>query len=250
MDPTDAYDQYETYEHYNDLVKEYMGSDTGSFMLTSNWIYSYFDYALRGYTLTNLGISSLAVFLILLLLMDMRLAFFIMLIILGIDAGLFGWMYILGMDLNTISFCQLCMAVGLTVDYVIHMVHAVAETKLDKNNNGYAVRIDKAMKSTGGSVMKGALTTFVGATVLAFANSAAFRSFFYLLAGIIVVASAFGLLFAPALMGLMPFIYSGIDELHVEHNELQTNIQEYQGVSMTTNTDVDDDQDDEYADAI
>ena len=133
----------------------------------------------------------------------------------------------------------------LTVDYVIHMVHAIAEMKLDPNNDGYDRRIKFAFIETGGSVVKGAVTTFVGASVLAFAGSVAFRSFFYMLAGIIIVAVLFGILFAPAVMGQMPFIYYGLDKLHTGvdhgHNALQ-----YEEVPMTTATDVDD----EYSDAI
>ena len=133
----------------------------------------------------------------------------------------------------------------MTVDYVIHMVHAIAEMKLDPNNNGYDRRIKFAMVETGGSVIKGSVTTFVGASVLAFAGSVAFRSFFYLLAGIIIVAVLFGIIFAPAVMGLMPFIYSGLDKLHAaDHGH---NVLEYEEVAMTTTTDIDDD---EYADAI
>ena len=64
--------------------------------------------------------------------------------------------------------------------------------------------------------MKGAATTFLGALVMAFSSSEGFRSFFYMLAGIIIVASAFGIILAPALMGQMRLIYSGLDEDNVE----------------------------------
>ena len=246
-EPKDEIASYESYESYNELIRDELGQDTECFIFTNGWVYSYFDYALRSYTFQNLLISSLAVLIILILLMDIRLAFFIMCVILLIDVCIFGWMYMVGIDLQTISFCQLCMAVGLTVDYVIHMVHAIAEMKLDPNNNGYDRRIKFAMIETGGSVIKGAVTTFVGASVLAFAGSVAFRSFFYMLAGIIIVAVLFGLIFAPAVMGLMPFIYSGLDKLHAEVDHNGHNVLEYEEVAMTTATDIDDD---EYADAI
>eukprot|EP00483_Globobulimina_turgida_P005819 UN05829 len=158
--------------------------------------------------------------------MDIRLAIFIMVVIVGIDVCLFGWMYMVGIKLQPISFAQLCMAVGLTVDYVIHMTHAIAEVKLDENNNTYGNRIKTAFILTGSSVIKGAFTTFVGASVLAFAQSLAFRMFFNMLAGIIIVASCFGLLFGPAVMGQLSFIYSGLDVLHYEMEEEEQQVVE------------------------
>eukprot|EP01083_Nonionella_stella_P099692 280302_1 len=146
LESSDGMKQYDSYLLYNGLMEEEMGN---GFMIESQWIHSYFDHALKSYTLNNIIISLCAVLLTLLLLMDMRVAIFIMVIIVCIDVCLFGWMYLLAIDLQAISFCQLCMAVGMTVDYVIHMVHAIA------SHNG---RIRVAMLQTGRSVIKGAFT--------------------------------------------------------------------------------------------
>ncbi len=57
---------------------------------------------------------------------------------------------------------------------------------------------------------KGALTTFIGVAALAFSQSAAFRIFFKMLVGIIVIALAHGVILTPALLGECSFVYSGI----------------------------------------
>eukprot|EP01083_Nonionella_stella_P181658 651444_1 len=212
LQPSEELKRYDCYLFFNGLVDEVMGVDsksfTKSFMMQEEWTYFYLAYALKGYTVKNLIVAACAVLVILVFLMDIRLAVFIMFIILCIDVCLFGWMYLVGIDLQVVSFAQLCMAVGLTVDYVIHMVHAIAAVELKAEDDGYEKRIRVAMLGTGSSVIKGAFTTFLGASVLAFSNSYAFRSFFMMLAGIIIIASLFGLVVAPALMGQFPCIYS------------------------------------------
>ena len=57
---------------------------------------------------------------------------------------------------------------------------------------------------------KGALTTFIGVAALAFSRSEAFRIFFKMFVGIIVIALAHGMVLTPALLGECRFIYSGI----------------------------------------
>eukprot|EP01083_Nonionella_stella_P076633 208927_1 len=84
---------YDSYLFYNDLMDEVMGTNSKSFIMQEDWIYKYLDWALKEYTLKNLIVASCAILVILIFLMDIRLAFFIMMIILCIDVCLFGWMY-------------------------------------------------------------------------------------------------------------------------------------------------------------
>eukprot|EP01083_Nonionella_stella_P206387 750752_1 len=155
LQPSEELKRYDCYLFFNGLVDEVMGVDsksfTKSFMMQEEWTYFYLAYALKGYTVKNLIVAACAVLVILVFLMDIRLAVFIMFIILCIDVCLFGWMYLVGIDLQVVSFAQLCMAVGLTVDYVIHMVHAIAGMRLKEDDNGYATRIRLAMLGTGSS---------------------------------------------------------------------------------------------------
>eukprot|EP01084_Bolivina_argentea_P266602 452211_1 len=132
------------------------------------------------------------IFVILLILLDFKLCLFVLIVIIMIDIDLFGWMYINDIPLDTVSYIQLVMSVGLTVDYVLHMVLQIYITK---NNN-----IKIAFDNIGISVMKGAWTTFLGALCLVFSSSQAFRVFFKMFVGIILIAVTHGLLLTPAIL--------------------------------------------------
>ena len=64
------------------------------------------------------------------------------------------------------------------------------------------------MKDIGIDVGKGALTTFLGVMCLAFSKSGAFRVFFFMFCGIVVIAIFHGLLLVPALLGEMKWLYT------------------------------------------
>ena len=93
----------------------------------------------------------------------------------------------------------------MTIDYVIHVTHAIADAQ-PANKDDYNSRIKIAMEEMGVGVAKGAWTTFLGAVALIFSQSAAFRTFFYMFSGIIIVACAHGMLLVPAIMGEIPYL--------------------------------------------
>ena len=112
------------------------------------------------------------------------------------------------------------MFIQLTVDYVIHITHAIAEAKpefdinysLNSHNKIYDAKLSIALSEMGASVIKGSYTTFLGALALIFSQSQAFRIFFYMFTGIITIAVAHGIILTPALMGERRFVYAGIDD--------------------------------------
>lgn len=64
------------------------------------------------------------------------------------------------------------------------------------------------MCEMGVGVVKGAWTTFLGVFSLIFSSSAGFRGFFYVFAGIILVAVANGLFFVPSVLAELPCLYN------------------------------------------
>merc|ERR1712176_361745 len=165
----------------------------------------------------NMIFAAIGVAMVLFVFLDLRMALFIVAILASIDAHLFGWMWLFDISLDTLAYGELVMAVGLTVDYVIHITHAIADAKpkdIDHltGNELYKQKLRIAMLEMGTSVLKGSFTTFLGVCALIFSQSQAFRIFFLIFSGIIVVAVAHGMLLAPALLGEMRFIYVGIGE--------------------------------------
>eukprot|EP01083_Nonionella_stella_P265694 899724_1 len=108
------------------------------------------------------------------------------------------------------------MAVGLTVDYVIHTTHAIIDEMVgleEVNDMIYAEKLRIAMVNTGTSVLKGAFTTFLGVIALAFSQSQAFRIFFLMFLGIIIIAMAHGIILVPAVLGEIKYVYQGIQHM-------------------------------------
>ena len=110
-----------------------------------------------------------------------------------IDLNLLGVMYWWGVSVSCVSFVTLVMSVGLSVDYCVHVGHAFAHS-LSGSPNERAV---EALRVMGGSVLKGGFTTLLGACVLAFSSSNAFRVFFKMLFATVVLGLVHGLVALP-----------------------------------------------------
>lgn len=110
-----------------------------------------------------------------------------------------------GVALDTLSYGQLVMSVGLTVDYIIHISAAISDAKVQSDN--YEQRLNVAFHEMGIGVAKGALTTLLGTMALIFSESLAFRNFFFMVTGIIIVSVLHGFLLIPAILAECPFIY-------------------------------------------
>jgi hypothetical protein len=101
------------------------------------------------------------------------------------------------------------IAVGLSVDYVVHLGHAYEHSTGPK-----AERAAAALREIGMSVFRGGGSTFLGIILLAFAQSAVFRLFFKMLFSIIILGMSAGLMLFPALVSLI-----GADVLDVNAPE-------------------------------
>merc|ERR1712083_1192110 len=122
-------------------------------------------------------------------------------------------MWMLGLAMGGTVYIQCVMAVGLTVDYMIHITHSFAEALPEgdvstmSHHEIYAAKLEIAMNSMGVSVCKGAFTTFVGVLCLALAHAEAFRIFFKMFIGIVVIAIVHGMILTPALLAECRFVY-------------------------------------------
>eukprot|EP00438_Fugacium_kawagutii_P020577 Skav226940 [mRNA] locus=scaffold965:306282:310879:- [translate_table: standard] len=89
------------------------------------------------------------------------------------------------LDLNSISMINLVMAVGLVVDYSMHMAHnfSLQDSSLPRKK-----RAELAVKETGPKQS----TTFLAILPLAFSSSQAFPFFFKMFFGIVVAGGSEG----------------------------------------------------------
>ncbi|CBJ26537.1 conserved unknown protein [Ectocarpus siliculosus] len=118
-----------------------------------------------------------------------------------IDVELLGFVYHWNLDVNSITVIELIMAVGLVVDYMVHIVHYFLhqDPSIPKD-----ARIAEALGEIGPSVMVGAATTFLGIMPLAFANNVIFRVFFKMFLVIISFGFFHGVVFIPVLLSMLP----------------------------------------------
>ena len=199
-----------------------MGDKKSGFHFSIGYFFAYLAYAIIGLTVSNLSFALSGVFVVLFLLMDIRMAFFISILIGMIDVDLIGWMALNNVSLDTLAYGELVMSVGLTVDYIIHIAHAITDAQPNDPNN-FRERLTIAFHDMGVGVAKGALTTFIGIMVLIFSQSQAFRIFFLMFCGIIFISVLHGFLLIPAIMAEFPVLYLSQDALNDANTEENNN---------------------------
>ena len=111
----------------------------------------------------------------------------------AIDGALFCVMYVWGVPLDAVAFICLAMAIGISVDYVVHMSHA-----FEHHAGSPRERAQAAVCGIGASVLKGGTSTFLGVSILGAATSELFRTFFKMLVSTVFLGLFTGLAFYPA----------------------------------------------------
>eukprot|EP01103_Thecamoeba_quadrilineata_P016438 TRINITY_DN5498_c0_g1_i1.p1 TRINITY_DN5498_c0_g1~~TRINITY_DN5498_c0_g1_i1.p1 ORF type:complete len:1513 (-),score=259.63 TRINITY_DN5498_c0_g1_i1:139-4677(-) len=156
--------------------------------------------------LATLGCAFLGVFLVtLVMLRNFVLATLVMFLVLCIEVDIMGMMYIWDIQLNALSMVNLVMAIGISVEFCIHITHAFADTAVEGSNLTRDERVIIAMDERGSSVFSGIfMTKLCGVSVLAFANSLIFQIYYFRMFMLMVIfGGLYGLMLLPVLLSLI-----------------------------------------------
>ncbi|XP_064622607.1 protein dispatched homolog 1-like [Lineus longissimus] len=167
------------YESWQNFMKEQLAlmpsNLQGGFQCTrGSWHYIKVQKSLVLSAATGIGIGiGLAIPVIFLATCNFSLTAVAILTICFITLGVVGMLPLAGWKLGVLESLNLCLVVGLTVDYVVHMVQAYTHSPRKKRNE----RVQDALRQVGVSVLCGAITTLGSSFFMLFAKIQFFMQF-------------------------------------------------------------------------
>eukprot|EP00004_Rigifila_ramosa_P025097 TRINITY_DN743_c0_g1_i1.p1 TRINITY_DN743_c0_g1~~TRINITY_DN743_c0_g1_i1.p1 ORF type:complete len:950 (+),score=245.10 TRINITY_DN743_c0_g1_i1:223-2850(+) len=148
-------------------------------------------------TVTNFSLSLAMVLAVMFLLVHAGAALIVGVVIVCMDIEIVGWIPLIGLKLDSVSSICIVMAVGIAVDYSIHIVHAFLIAPGTRDEKAvYAIR------TMGRPLFSGAFSTFLGVVMLTFVTVPSFSSFFGVMAGIVFVGVTNGIILLPILLSM------------------------------------------------
>ena len=194
---------------------------SGAFAYSMYFVY-YAQYLyIKGVAIQNVLLAMGAVFTISFLKTNLRTAVYVVcsvvLIVVQVVGVIFLWNSTVEdypIRLNAVSVVNFLMAVGLSVEFCVHMITTYTDKRRAKSSPD---RAQYALVKTGTSVITGiTLTKLLGISVLAFAPSQIYRVYFFrMYATIILVGAAYALILLPVLM-LFLDPHPRMDEMDVQ----------------------------------
>eukprot|EP01064_Diplonema_japonicum_P039065 TRINITY_DN96_c0_g1_i8.p1 TRINITY_DN96_c0_g1~~TRINITY_DN96_c0_g1_i8.p1 ORF type:complete len:918 (+),score=275.72 TRINITY_DN96_c0_g1_i8:89-2842(+) len=172
----------------------------------------------------NVAIAGSCVFvLVSLMIANIQLGLLVALIIGFVDVCMIGFMPFIGVELNGVSVICIVLAVGLSVDYSVHIAGAFLHVKCEDGDehSGRTQRAAFALWKMGPAVVNGGTSTFIAILPAAFAVSYVFKVFFRMFALIIFFGQWFGVFLLPVVLSFVgPDAYLTAPELKPRENPL------------------------------
>ncbi|KAJ1635135.1 patched family-domain-containing protein [Pavlovales sp. CCMP2436] len=129
------------------------------------------DQAMSALVRSNFLFAAGAMVLLLWLFLPLHLALLCVVTVLWIDTLVLGLMALTGMRLNCMSAVTLLIALGLSIDYTCHIVHAFQRSRQQECRK----RLEEALSFMGLSTLSGGASTLLGTLFLSASRAAPFK---------------------------------------------------------------------------
>jgi len=143
---------------------------------------------------------ALAFLIVLFVLRDLRLSLITILPVVAITLWLRGGMVLTGTSINIVTVQISSLAIGLGVDYAIHMVQRVREARFENPYGAQEEWMEESLDETGNNVAMSAFTDFVGFMVLTLSIMPLFVTFGMIMAIMIFLSFVAAVIMLPALL--------------------------------------------------
>ncbi len=142
----------------------------------------------------------LAFFIVLVALRDIKLTIITIMPVVAITIWLRGGMVLTDTSINLVTVQISSLAIGLGVDYAIHMVQRVREARAENPQASQEQWMSEALDETGNNVAMSAFTDFVGFMVLTLSIMPLFVTFGMIMAIMIMLSFIAAVIMLPALL--------------------------------------------------
>ena len=142
----------------------------------------------------------LAFIIVLLVLRNVRLSLITILPVIAITLWLRGGMVLSDTPINLVTVQISSLAIGLGVDYAIHMVQRVREARFENPSGTQEDWMEESLDETGNNVAMSAFTDFIGFMVLALSIMPLFVTFGLIMAVMIFLSFVAAVIMLPALL--------------------------------------------------
>ena len=177
------------------------------------WAYGYAawetDEVIAEEVYRNIGLAILCVFIsTLLFIANLRGALIIIFVVLITLVDVGGFLHFWGITIDTVSCNNLVIAIGLCVDYSVHVTHRYLHEQGTNEE-----RVVSTLQNIGPAVFNGGFSTFLAFILLAGSKSHVFSSFFKIFFLVVTFGLYHGLVFLPVVLSLIgPGSHSSISK--------------------------------------
>ena len=110
-----------------------------------------------------------------------------------------GTMQWMGLHINSLTYVIVVMAIGLLVDFLVHILLRYYETEGATKES----KVKETLRTMGASMFVGGLTTFLGVCPLVFSSTHIFMTVFWAFAAMVSLGFAHGLILLPVVLSLI-----------------------------------------------